>query len=76
MRTGDNFVKDVNVFINYMLTKERSELAKKVRAAKTAKKINKYFIDQNGRIKVKKTGDAEKNYHEVKSEDDLNHLIN
>ena len=58
-----------------MLTKRRTALAKKVRAAKTGHKISKYFIDQNGRIKVKKTGDAEKSYHEVKSEDELNSLL-
>ena len=73
--SGRNFDPDVNVFINYQLTKRRGALAKAVRTAKTAKKINKYYIDQNGRIKIKKDAD-DKSYVEVKSEDDLKNIIN
>ena len=71
MRTGENMVKEVNVFMNYQLTPSRSALAKEVRKAKNEKKIDKYSVDQNGRIKVKpKTGDN-RIFTEVKSFDDL-----
>ena len=75
MKTGDGFNREVNVFINYMLTSRRQTLAKKVRDAKKEKKISKYAIDQNGRIRIKKLGDTDKKYYEVKSENDLNALI-
>ena len=71
MRTGENMVKEVNVFMNYQLTFSRSALAKEVRKAKNKKKIDKYSVDQNGRIKVKpKTGDN-RTFTEVKNLDDL-----
>ena len=73
MKKDGCFVKEVNVFINFMLTKRRADLAKKARTAKIDHKISKLFIDQNGRIKVKKEGD--KDYFEVKTEENLYNYI-
>ena len=73
MKKDGCFVHDVNVFINIMLTKRRASLAKKARDAKFHRKISKLFIDQNGRIKVKKEGD--KDYSKVKTETELKEFI-
>ena len=72
--SGGNFVKDVNVFLNFQLTQKRAKLARVVRLARKDKKIYKFYINQNGVIKVKKT--VADNYIEVKSEFDLNTIIN
>ena len=73
MRTGknsvskQNFTRD-NVYINYQLTEKRAKLAMLVRKARTDKIIHKYYITENGIIKVKRTADKEDGYVEVKSE--------
>ena len=80
MRTGKNsatqtnFTRD-NVYINYQLTDKRAKLAMAVRKARTAKNIHKYYITQNGVIKVKKSADKEDSYIEVKSETYLSRII-
>ena len=58
MLTGRNNVSkenftDANVFLNFQLTKKKSELSKMVRLAKSERKIIKYGTDQNGRITVR-----------------------
>ena len=53
---------------------ELCALAKLVRTAKSKDEISKFFVDQNGRIKVKKSSD-DKEYTEVKSEADLQSLL-
>ena len=73
MGTGKNFDNEFNLYLNYQLTNKRAALAKLVRTAKSKKNISKFFIDQNGRIKVKKSAD-DKEYTEVKSEADLQSL--
>ena len=50
--TNTNFTQD-NVYLNFQLTKKRSELLKSVRQAKIENKIKKYGVDQNGRLTVK-----------------------
>ena len=50
--TKENFT-DANVFLNFQLTKKKSELSKFVRLSKSERKIMKYGTDQNGRITVK-----------------------
>ena len=50
--TKENFT-DANVFLNFQLTKKKSELSKLVRLSKSERKIMKYGTDQNGRITVK-----------------------
>ena len=57
---GGNFDKDVNLFLNFQLTKKRAKLAKAVRLARKEKRIYKFYINQNGVIKVKRT--VEDNY--------------
>ena len=47
-----NFTDD-NVFLNFQLTKKKSELCKVVRKAKFEQKIKKYGVDQNGRLTIK-----------------------
>ena len=74
--TGKNFARGVNVFINYQLTKKRAKMAMLVRKARTAQKIHKYYINQNGEIKVKKTNDENDKYVKVISETHLNSIIN
>ena len=80
MRTGknfdtkQNFTKD-NIYINYQLTDKRAKLAMAVRKARTDKHIHKYYITQNGVIKVRRTADKEDSYIEVKSEAHLNTII-
>ena len=71
---GGNFDKDVNLFLNFQLTKKRAKLAKAVRLARKEKRIHKFYINQNGVIKVKRT--IEDNYAEVKSEDHLKSITN
>ena len=76
LSSGINFDKGVNLYLNFQLTKKRAKLAKAVRQARTAQKIFKYYINQNGVIKVKKTNDSNDKYIEVKSEAQLNTMIN
>ena len=52
-----------------MLTSKRTELSKQVRQAKKDNFIEKYAIDQNGRIFVKKIGD-DLRFHQVYSVND------
>ena len=75
MKKGTNFKPEVNVFINYQLTKRRADLAKKVREAKSGGKIEKYSVDQNGKFKVKTKNPADKEWPVVKTVDDLNKII-
>lgn len=70
MKKGGNFKHEVNVFINIQLTDRRVDLASKARTARSDGKISKVFIDQNGKVKVKKEG-ADEKYQEVKTEADL-----
>ena len=55
MMTG-SMSKD-NIFINFMLTKARTEMSKQVRQLKKERKIQNYSIDQNGKFFIKKNGD-------------------
>ena len=72
-KTGDGFDKDVNLFLNFQLTKKRAKLAQAVRLARKEKKIFKFYVNQNGVIKIKKTvADV---YTEVKSESHLASII-
>ena len=52
MVTKENF-SDANVFLNFQLTKKKTQLSKLVRVAKAERKIIKYGTDQNGRITVR-----------------------
>ena len=54
MMTG-SMSKD-NIFINFMLTKARTEISKQVRQLKKERKIQSYSIDQNGKFFIKKNG--------------------
>merc|ERR1712240_768180 len=71
--SGDSFDKDVNLFLNFQLTRKRAQLAKAVRVARKEHKIHKYYINQNGVIKIKKT--TVDIYTEVKSEAHLQSII-
>ena len=78
MRTGWNVEEDqrfsnANVFINFMLTTRRTQISKQVRNAKKGKLIDRYSIDQNGRIFVKKLGDN--SFNEVFSVDDVENYV-
>ena len=74
MMKSSIITKDCNVFVNFQLTKERGALAKVVRLAKTAGRISNYSVDQNGKIKIKKNGDA-KEYIPVTSEEHMNGML-
>merc|ERR1712179_824538 len=69
---GDTFDKEVNLFLDFQLTKKRATLAKAVRVARKEQKIAKFYINQNGVIKIKKT--TTDIYTEVKSVDHLKSL--
>ena len=58
MMTG-SMSKD-NIFINFMLTKARTEMSKQVRQLKKERKIQNYSIDQNGKFFIKKNGNERK----------------
>ena len=73
--TGKNFERGVNLFINFQLTNKRAKLAKAVRQARTKQQIHKYYINQNGKIKVKATNDPDAKYMEVKSEAHLSSIL-
>ena len=70
---GGTFAKEVNLFLNFQLTKKKATLAKAVRVARKEQKIAKFYINQNGVIKIKKTNTDI--YTEVKSLDHLNSMI-
>ena len=61
-----------NIFVNFMLTTRRTEMSKMVRQAKKERQIQKYSVDQNGKIFVIKTGGS--NYEEVKCAEDIEKL--
>ena len=69
MLTGKTFSPQ-NIFINFLLTTRRIELSKLVRQAKKDNLIQKYSIDQNGKIFVKKLGN-DNDFHLVSSKEDL-----
>ena len=73
MMTGTNFTQ-ANVFINFMLTKKRTEMSKQVRQMRKDSKIQNYSIDQNGKFFIRKIGDDNK-FHEVSSIDAIENLI-
>jgi hypothetical protein len=64
-----------NIFVNFMLTKRRADISKQVRQAKKDKDIQKYSVDQNGKICVVKAGD-DSAWKEVKSVKDIEDLKN
>ena len=72
--TNQNFSRD-NLYINYQLTNKRAKLAMQVRKARSAENIYRYYVNQNGVIKVKKTAAAEDKYVEVTSEAHLETII-
>ena len=74
MMTGNNFNQE-NVFINFMLTKKRTEMSKQVRQLRKDSKIKNYSIDQNGKFCIRKIGDDTK-FHEVSSIAAIENLIN
>ena len=61
-----------NIFVNFMLTSRRIELSKYVRQAKKDHSIQKYSVDQNGKIFVVKIGSTD--FKEVKSIYDIDQL--
>ena len=65
---------DANVFLNFQLTKKKSELARLVRVAKSERKIIKYGTDQNGRITIRV--DQSCPWVEVRSAAELENYIN
>ena len=71
--TGSNFTQD-NIFLNFQLTKKKSELVSAVRDARKAKTISKYGIDQNGRVSVK-VRSTSKQWKEVATRSELDSLI-
>ena len=73
MKNGKTF-SNQNIFINFMLTTRRTEISKQVRKAKKDGLIEKYFVDQNGRIFVKKLG-VDLKFHEVFSSKDLEKFV-
>ena len=72
--TNQNFSRD-NLYINYQLTNKRAKLAMQVRKARSAENIYRYYVNQNGVIKVKKTAATEDKYVEVTSEAHLETII-
>ena len=71
--TGSNFTQD-NLFLNFQLTKKKSELVSAVKDARKAKTISKYGIDQNGRVTVK-VRSTSKQWKEVATRSELESLI-
>ena len=69
MLTGKDFSRQ-NIFINFMLTPRRTDISKQVRKAKVDQKIQKYSVDQNGRIFVKKVGE-DKDWHPIVCLEDI-----
>jgi hypothetical protein len=69
MLTGKHFSRQ-NIFINFMLTPRRTEISKQVRKAKVDQKLQKYSIDQNGKIFVKKLGE-DKDWYQIFCLDDI-----
>ena len=67
-------VSRLNIFVNFMLTTRRTEMSKMVRQAKKDNLIQKYSVDQNGKIYVIHNGDNR--YKEVKSIADIEKLRN
>ena len=62
---------DINIFINFMLTKRRSELLFEVRKLKRSKTIARLYSDEKGDISIKVKA-SDKNikltsYHETKT---------
>jgi hypothetical protein len=53
LETHANFDKNYNLFINFQITKSRTELVKEVRQRKKDGTIKKYGVDQNGRVTIK-----------------------
>ena len=81
MRTGKNYSLDQNftkdrVYINYQLTNKRAQLAMAVRKARLDKHIHKYYIDQNGVIKIRKTAEKDDKYIKVNSLEHLHSIMN
>ena len=72
MMTG-SMSKD-NIFINFMLTKARTDMSKKVRQMKKDKQFENYAIDQNGKFFIKKNGNDNR-YHFVSSIEHIQELI-
>jgi len=70
--TRENFT-DANVYINFQITKNKSELVKAAKVAKKDRKIKKYGVDQNGRLTVKVS--ASSKFEEVSSLAGLEHLV-
>ena len=71
MMTGS--MSNDNIFINFMLTKARTEMSKQVRQLKKERKIQNYSIDQNGKFFIKKNGDD--NSFEFISFEDIQKLV-
>ena len=69
MLTGKHFSRQ-NIFINFMLTPKRTEISKQVRKAKIDQQIQKYSVDQNGKIFVKKIGE-DKVWHPIVSLEEI-----
>ena len=70
--TKSNFTQD-NIYLNFQLTKKRSELVQVVRQAKKDNKVKKYGVDQNGRLTVKVKPSSK--WEEVKSSSHLQNII-
>ena len=68
-----NMSKD-NIFINFMLTKTRTEVSKEIRQMKKDKKFQNYAIVQNGKFFVEKNGYDDR-YYPVSSIEDIEKLI-
>ena len=57
MRGGE---KEVNIYANFQLTKQRSELLYQLRKLKSEKKIFKFFSNENGQLCYRKSDQSEK----------------
>jgi hypothetical protein len=72
-QSGKYCNNDINCYINFQLTKRKSELMKNIKQAKRDMKLIKYGADQNGRVTVKVRVNTM--FEEVKSEADLARIL-
>ena len=70
--TKDYFKKEVNLTINFQLSKKKREVLKAVGEAKRSRKITKYGTDQNGRITIRVSPTS--SWQEVTSTEELERL--
>lgn len=71
--TKEFFKNEVNLNINFQLTKQKREVLKVVGEAKKSRRIQKYGTDQNGRMTVRVHRDSP--WAEVTSREELDALV-